>query len=459
MSAALAAFEPESGDQIIKPHDGPQWEFLRSAADVAIFGGAAGGGKTWALLLEPLRHVRENRDFAAVYFRKSTVQIRNPGGLWDQSMRIYPYVGGLPVSNTLEWRWLGGGRVKFAHMDMEQTKLDWQGSELAYIAFDELTHFSESQFWYLFSRNRSLSGVRGYIRASCNPDSDSWVRKLIDWWISPAGFPIQERSGVLRWFARIEERIVFGDSEEELRSSFPGCVPKTLTFIPAKLDDNPTLNRIDPGYRANLLALPQVERERLLGGNWNIRPSAGLYFNRNWVKVIDAPPAMVLNGRGWDLAATPETVDNDPDYTTSTRIGRMLDGKYVVLDHTWMRGSPADVERAILNTATRDGHGCKIGLPQDPGQAGKAQIAGFVRMLAGFPIETTTETGDKVTRFSPFSAQAEQGNVVVLRGEWNERWFHYLEGFPEMLHDDDADSTARGFQLVAANSLSVWAAL
>jgi hypothetical protein len=206
----------------IRPHAGPQEKFLGSTADVAVFGGAAGGGKSWALLLEPLRHVTDNTRFSAVCFRRSTVQIRNPGGLWDQSMQLYPYLGGVPVTQPLEWRWKDGGKIKFAHLEHENTKLDWHGSEIPLLLWDELTHFTESQFWYLLSRNRSMSGVDGYVRASCNADSDSWVAKLIAWWINQeTGYPIDERSGVIRWFARISDQMVWGDTPEEIIAKTP----------------------------------------------------------------------------------------------------------------------------------------------------------------------------------------------------------------------------------------------
>jgi predicted phage terminase large subunit-like protein len=314
------------------------------------------------------------------------------------------------------------------------------------------------------SRNRSTTPVRPYIRASCNADAGSWVADLIAWWIDQrTGYPIPERSGVMRYFVRgHDDALVWYDTKRQAMMANPEHTPETiksLTFVAAKLSDNPALMRNDPQYLGNLMMLPQVERERLLNGNWKISPAAGLYFRRSWVKVVDILPTVALAGRGWDLAATPETQMNDPDWTTGTKIGRLTNGTYVVLDHVWLRGSPSEVERLLMNTSSQDGHGCKVGLPQDPGQAGKSQIASLVRMLAGFPVEYSTETGDKVTRFSAFSAQAEAGNVLVLRGAWNERWFQMLEGFPELPHDDDADSTSRAFQLVAANSLNVWANL
>lgn len=439
----------------IRPHPGPQEAFLRCSADLAIYGGAAGAGKSWALLLEALRHCVSNAKFAAVYFRRTTTQIKNPGGLWDQSMQLYPLVGGVP-SHTLEWRWRDGGKVKFAHLEHETTKLDWHGAELPLILFDELTTFTATQFWYLLSRNRSMSGVRGYIRASCNPDADSWVATLINWWIDEnSGLPIAARSGVLRWFVRQEDRLEWGDSEAEMIRRFPGSQPMSLTFIGAKLADNPTLEQSDPGYRAKLMAMQLVERERLLNGNWRIRPSAGLYFQRHWCQVVDVAPAHMVIKRGWDLAATAATGTNNPDWTTATLMGRSYDGRYIVLEHRWLRGNPGEVRRFIRNTASEDGAKVEIHLPQDPGQAGKDQRASLAAELAGYNVRFATNNGSKITRFSPFSAQAEAGNVMLLRGPWNERYLSELEAFPEALHDDTPDSTASAFKALTAYFVTI----
>ena len=270
----------------IAPQKGPQEQFLSSPADIAIYGGAAGAGKSFALLLEPICCAMQVPGFHAVFFRRNTVQVRNPGGLWDESVKLYGEIpGAKPLKHTLEWDFSGIGRVKFAHLEHDTTVLEWQGSALPLICFDELTHFSASQFWYLLSRNRSTCGVRPYIRATCNPDADSWVSQLISWWIDPdTGFPIAERAGVLRWFIRVSDELIWADDPAELRERHPEIPPKSLTFIPAKLSDNPALMRADPGYLANLLALPLVERERLLGGNWKIRWSGqGLFDEQSFL--------------------------------------------------------------------------------------------------------------------------------------------------------------------------------
>jgi predicted phage terminase large subunit-like protein len=344
--------------------------------------------------------------------------------------------------------------VSFAHLEHDKTVYNWQGSQIPLICFDELTHFSEKQFWYMVSRNRSMCGVRPYIRATCNPDADSWVADFIAWWIDQdTGLPIPERSGVIRWFVRVGETIVWADHPQDLaKHTMPDengnqvpIPPKSATFIPASLTDNKALMAADPGYMANLLSLPKVERERLLGGNWKIRPAAGMYFKRSWLpEFLDAAPVDAHWCRGWDLASTVKTAENDPDWTCGTLIGMTPDKRIIVADHLYDRLSPNGVERLMRATAETDGHRVEIDFPQDPGQAGKSQAAALSKMLMGYSVHHSPETGDKETRFSPFSAQAEAGNVYVVRGPWNERWITSLENFPES-GKDDADSTSRAF--------------
>lgn len=437
----------------IKPQEGPQTVFLSTEADIAIYGGAAGGGKSWALLAEPIRHIK-NGKFGAVIFRRTTTQIRNEGSLWDESTAMYPYIGGKPKEMTLEWKFPSGASISMAHLEHEKSVSNYQGAQIALELFDELTHFSEAQFFYMLSRNRSACGVRPYVRATCNPDADSWVATFIDWWIDEeTGYAIPERSGLVRYFVRVGSKIVWADDPNELSEhkmlngdgDMISIPPKSVTFISSKLTDNKILMNADPGYMANLMSLPLVERERLLGGNWKIRPSAGMYFQRDWVKMIDIAPHDMIICRGWDLAATPLTGTNDPDGTSSTKIGRTPDGKIVVMDNTLDYLAPSGVESKVLRLADEDGHHVTVDLAQDPGQAGKAQIQSYAGLLDEYEIRSSPETGDKVTRFAPFSAQAEAGNVYVVRGKWNDTWFNYLEGFPEMKHDDPVDSTSRAY--------------
>lgn len=441
----------------VRPQKGPQEKFLASTADITIYGGSAGGGKSYGLLLESLRHI-DNAAFGAVIFRRTLVDVKKQGSLLDTSIPLFgQFRATLRQSGgDILWRFPSGAKVAFGHLEHDKTVLDWQGAQIPLIGFDELTHFSRAQFFYMLSRNRSTCGVRPYVRATCNPDSESWVAEFIAWWVDPAtGYAIPERSGVVRYFARISDAIVWADTEAELRARYPGCEPKSVTFILSRLADNRILLDKDPGYRGNLMALTYVDRERLLGdpergGNWKIRDAAGLFFKRSWCTVVDVCPPLVKVVRGWDLAATVKTENNDPDATSGTKIGLLADCRYIVMHNHHMFGSPGDVDEKIKFFAEEDvkqhGAGLTIALPQDPAQAGKYQVSSQAKLLAGFDVRFKRVGGDKVTRFKPFSAQAQAGNVLVLRGGWNEHWFGALEAFgPDVKHDDDADSTSEAF--------------
>lgn len=275
-------------EEIVRPQEGFQMQFLSSPADIVIGGSAAGVGKTFALLLEPLHYINAVKGFGGVIFRRTTPQIRNEGGLWDTSMDIFPYVGATPRESSLEWVFEHKNKMKFAHLEYEKDKLSWQGSQIPFIGFDELTHFTETQFFYLLSRNRSACGVKPYVRATCNPDPDSWVATLIEWWINQdTGFPIPEREGVVRYFTKSGSQYIWGSSYEEVKEKSwhflekivekSGLLPenfiKSLTFISGSVYDNKKLLEKDPSYIANLLSQDDDIKAQLFDGNWKHVPN------------------------------------------------------------------------------------------------------------------------------------------------------------------------------------------
>jgi predicted phage terminase large subunit-like protein len=422
------------------PQPGPQTDFLASEADITIYGGAAGGGKSFGLLLAPLQwsHVP---GFGAVIFRRTTVQVRAEGGLWDDSAEIYPALGATPREQQLEWRFPAGATVSFAHMEYERNRLDWQGSQICLIGFDELTHFTWRQFSYMFSRNRSTCGVRPRIMATTNPDADSWVTEFIGWWIDQeTGFPIPERAGVLRWFVQFGDDLIWGDSRETLLERYPDSLPMSVTFIPAKLEDNPALTSKDPAYRGKLMALDRVERERLLNGNWKIRPVAGMYFRREWFEIVDQAPADMLTVRFWDFAGSKSTPRNkDPDWTVGLLLGYKPPTFYV-LDVVRMQDSPGAVEQALIHTAELDGRGVPVFVEQEPGSSSLYLINSLVDKLPGHVVTGIPSTGSKQTRAKPVSSAAEHGKVVLVRGEWNRGFLAEVEYFPDGAHDDQVDA-------------------
>jgi len=426
-----------------------QEQFLASEADISIFGGAAGGGKSWSLLIEPLRHV-ENPDFGAVIFRRTIPEITREGGLWDESKRIYPLLGATSNENEHQFRFPAGAKITFAHMQREDDKDSWKSSQIPLIIFDQLEMFSQSQFFYMLSRSRSMCGVRPYVRASCNPEP-GWLADFLEWWIDEEGYAIPERSGLIRWMVRENDKTYWGDTFEELQDEHPNSTPKSVTFILSTVYDNQILLKADPGYLANLQALDYVERERLLGdarrgGNWKIKPAAGKVFNRAWFEIVDAVPFGGKVVRYWDFAATEKEISqakkkNDPDYTASTK-AKYIDGITYILDMTNEQIGPARTNTAMKNIAEQDGRTVAIRFEQEGGASGKRDAYNVVTALQGFDIQGIPSTKDKVRRAQPLAAQALAGNVKLLRGPWNEEFLVQMHGFPDLKHDDIPDATS-----------------
>lgn len=442
----------------LRPQPGPQEMFLATKADICIYGGAAGGGKTYGLLLDALRH-KNRPGFGEVIFRKNSIQIYNEGGLLDESLRMYSGIKGaeLKRSPRPQWTFNGKGKVSFAHIDGDDDLKKFQGSQMAAIGFDELTHFTESQFFYMLSRNRTTCGIKPYVRATCNPDADSWVAKFIEWWIDPdTGYPIKERSGKIRWMIRRNETLYWADTIEELWERFELKTqeekqePKSVTFIMSTLYDNQILMKQDPSYISNLKALSVVERERLLYGNWKIKPAAGLYFKRSQIgqMLTMIPNDVVRWVRAWDLAATAEGEGGEPAYTAGVLMGKRKNGRYIVADVINVRQTAADVRKTIKFTAMSDiakYKRVKIRLPQDPGQAGKDQAQSYIKYLAGFDVTAIPESGSKEVRAEPMAAQWQAGNFDVLIADWNETYFNQLESFPMSKFKDMVDAGSSAF--------------
>lgn len=448
-----------------------QEEFLSSSADIVIYGGAAGGGKSWSLLYEPLRHV-DNGGFGAVIFRSSMTQIKEEGGLWDASQKLYNLYPGAEGRNPQKpyWRFPSGAKVSFRQISRDEDVYNWQGTEICCIEFDELTHFSRFQFFYMLSRNRSTCGVKPYVRASCNPDADSWVADFISWWIDQdTGYAIQERSGKIRYMALVNEELVWGDSPEEVvrvanEADYDVEIDendvKSVTFISSSVYDNQALLKANPGYLSNLKAQSIVERERLLYGNWKIKAAKGLFFPRATLPELlpDVPNDVTRWVRAWDLAATDTDEGGDPAYTASVLLGKRKDGSYVIGDATNHRIKAEKVRTMVKQCAVADKAKYKrvrTRLSQDPGQAGKEQAQSYIKMLAGFNVVTVKESGDKQSRAEPFAAQWQAGNVYVVAGPWTETLLGQYESFPESKFKDLVDAGSNAFnELESMNTSS-----
>lgn len=444
------------------PQPGPQTKFMATPASICIYGGAAGGGKSYGLLLSALRY-KNVPGFGCTIFRRNFNQVFAQGGLWDESVNIYMGIRGAePKFGRGQW-WFRNdegqivSKVTFAHIERDEDVHKWQGSQICEIGFDELTHFSEKTFFFMLSRNRSTCGIQPFVRATCNPDADSWVAKFIEWWIDPeTGYPIPERSGKIRWFIRRDEVLYWANTKEELWKRFNLVTeeergePRSVTFIMSKLSDNKELLKVNPGYLANLKALSLIERERLLNGNWKIKAGAGLFFKRTQLgEILEKVPSDVVQWvRCWDLAATEKEDNGDPAYTAGVLMGKRKNGRYVVADVINKQMSASDVRKTIKLTAQADRAAYKrvrIRLPKDPGQAGKEQAESYIKFLSGFDVTAVAESGSKEARAEPMAAQWQAGNFDIVYGPWNEEYLIQLENFPEGKFKDMVDASANGF--------------
>lgn len=449
--------------QTFSPQPGPQTAFAACAADVAIFGGAAGSGKSFALLYEASKWAHIG-GYRGVLFRRTSPELVGGGGLWDEARELYSALGGKSRSfPQLDWTFPSGARIEFRHLQREQDVHAHHGRQYAFVGFDELTTFTERQFWYLVSRLRSSCGVRPYIRATCNPDPESFVAKLVQWWIGPDGYPIPERSGVLRWLIRDGDELRWYATEDEARAAHPGMAPLSFTFIGATLRDNRKLLDKDPTYRARLQALSRVDRMRLLGdeakgGNWLVRPSAGLVFRREDFRIARTAPSRILRTvRAWDKGAQAPSVRRpDPDWTRGVRVSSCASGELWIDDLVSLRDRPAVVLDHMRATAEEDGPSVVIGLWQDPGQAGVVDVDTTRSALAGFPVEVVSAIKDKYAWAKVWAPHVERGLVHVVPETWADILVAECDGFPDASHDDTVDAVSLAAQLLFGGGTGFW---
>jgi len=434
------------------PNPGPQTRFLQTAADEALFGGAAGGSKSEALLVEAQRQIA-NPNYRGILFRRTFPELEQAKGLIDRSKQLYsgPRSRGSYGEQRHRWTFPSGALIDFGHMGRDDDRLKYQGAGFAFIGFDELTHFTERQYLYLFSRNRAAdgSGLRCYMRAGTNPGGPGheWVKRRWGAWLDKK-HPNPAKPGELRWYAQVD------DVDTEVGRDHPDA--KSRTFIPAFVRDNPYLAGTD--YERNLKLLPLVERKRLLEGDWDIMAAAGNVFKREWFKIVDAAPADAQTVRFWDLAATEKkAAGDDPDFTAGARVS-LKDGIYFIERVGRHRIRWHGIKQLIAQTAKLDGHAVRIGVEQEPGASGKIVIAELVTLpgLIGYTIRGYPSAKDKLTRANPWASQAEQGNVKIVAGGWDIQGFlDRSEMFPDGPHDDEQDAVSGAVQMLSKSKFSM----
>lgn len=379
----------------------------------AFYGGAAGGGKSNGLLMAALMYV-DVPGYAAIVFRRTYSDLALPGALMD---RAGGWLGGTAArwdEREKTWRFPSGATLTFGYMETASDMWRYQSAEFQSVAFDEVTQFTEAQYRFLFSRLRKPAGmpVPLRMRAASNPvgPGKEWVHRR---------FVVEGRQA--------------------------GRV-----FMPAGLADNPHLDR--DAYLSSLAELDPVTRLQLLEGDWEVR-APGRKFRREWFEVVDAAPVDAYRVRFWDLAATEPKPGQDPDWTVGARVARTPSGTWLIEDIQRARTTPQGVDQLIRQTAMIDGPGVEIFIEQEPGASGKTTIDHYVReVLVGFAARGHRSTGPKEVRANPVSAQAEAGNVKLVRGPWISAFLDEAEAFPGGGHDDQVDAVSGAFAVLSTRA-------
>jgi predicted phage terminase large subunit-like protein len=222
---------------------------------------------------------------------------------------------------------------------------------------------------------------------------------------------------------------------------------------------------VDPRAYEGELLFPErfprsvVDRDKVPMGSYAVAgqfqqrpaPRSGGMFQRGDFEIVDAVPAGGQECRAWDFAATQPKPGKQPDWTVGLRM-KHVGGIFYVQDVRRDRWSPADVEKNLKATASQDGLSVRIRMPEDPGAAGKSDAATKVKLLAGYDVQTVRPTGEKSVRAKPASAQAEAGNVKLVRGPWNDTFLDEVCSFPNAQHDDQVDAFADALNELALGS-------
>jgi predicted phage terminase large subunit-like protein len=458
-----------------RPNVGPQTRFLACAAFEALYGGQAGGGKSVAIVIDPLRFIA-HPGFAAILFRRTDPELAMSGGLLQRTHEYYPAAGGQPRDGGRLWTFPSGARIQLSAMQYASDRFAYSGSEFSWIGFDELTTFEEAQYTFMVSRLRSTAGLPPRLRATTNPGGPghAWVMARFAPWLYPEDKP--ERHAYRGVFAEPEERL-FYRFDERLASEVwtsrdyfeplcdackgPGKAcedhrPLARVFFPASLADNPPLART--GYRRALDALDPLTRAQLKHGDWLALARPRLMFRREWFHVLEmSAPDVMFRCRYWDRASTSiaeEKAGKMQAATAGVRMAILEDRRVIVEDVVRLFGSPGEVEHVIAETAKGDAMlrgGCEQILEQDPGQAGVVEVDHLIEALShvhddngnAIAVRGVRPLGDKIARARPLSAAAEGRRVAIVRGPWNAAYLDELELFPTGRKDQvDASSGA-----------------
>lgn len=476
---------------LFAPASRKQEMFINSQAFLTVFGGAAGSGKTFLSLMRFLYWV-EDPNFVGYVFRKNATDLKNGGGAFREAVKMFTAYDSR-VKYTKQPMCIyfpSGATINFTGLDGEAGMNAIQGIQISAAMLDEATHFTEEEVMWIISRLRTTAKMKPCIWLTCNPSPDSFIRK----WLEPyhlhpkgthingelvEGRPKLEADGVIRYYIRNGNNMVWGNTAEELIKEYghlypkdnngkTTCNPRTFSFISATCFDNPPLLEANPDYVSNLMSLPRITKERLLLGNWFAVEEGSGYFKRDWTPLVHIhelikTDEVVKRVRAWDLASTlPSEQNADPDYCVGVLIAKLKSGRYLIEDMVRGRWRVGELEQMLVEQTKKDiemyGYNCINYLPVEPASAGKIQKFHFSKVFAEAKVPVkfykVGTTKSKLDRFLPFASVSENGLVIVKEAEWNEDLFTELEiftGSRSKNHDDIVDSCADSFNLLATS--------
>lgn len=408
--------------------------------DIIVYGGQAASGKTQVSILRMLIGVLSDKHYAACITRQSKVQLKGSGSIFSVATRVFESAGKASTNKVeLTWTFPEGQEIKALHLWDNQN--DYQGQQNTCYYVDEASQCKESDTMYLMSRLRSKAKMKHQLVLATNPLYDSYLRIFLEkgGYLDEEGYVKPEMDGKTVYMARVEGDWVFKQTQEELEDLYGRDVADdaySFVFYSAGVDDNPYIKRYQPSYIRKLDNLPELERKMLRYGCWKAVPEASGWFKKEWVRIVE--PSQVPLGlrqcRGWDLAATlpDKAVNRTPDWTRGIKGAYdAATGTLYILDMVSDRNRPAVIQKLIEDTALKDGKSCFVGLEQDPGQAGIESIHNKKARLArlGVKVMVTKARQSKFERAEEFLIAAQNGSVVLVKGDWNKDFLYEWETF------------------------------